>query len=220
MSKRQKSKRSRKKQPTLLQDQQPPELRLVLISSPLSSWTSDERDAFARQIGGAASHQFEGAFADLQERLLQFEPLSLLATLSLYQLTAPPGRRTPRIGREPLHQHHVELLQALILRHRRDNFPWMPTFPDLAAFADLADLTSRMFFVRRIAPADSPPDGERRQIQESIRLQTQAVRNWGYPHQMWRIVADLFAPLNDRIETETGVRVADLQVMCRGIANQ
>ena len=54
----------------------------------------------------------------------------------------------------------------------------------------------------------------------NVRLQTQAVRNWSYPHLMRRITLDLFAPLDDRIQVETGARVADLLAMCRSIAEQ
>lgn len=198
--------------------ERPPDLRLVRFASPFGSLSPEELDVLAQRIGQEGSRTFAAAFSELQERLAAFEPRSLLAGLSLYQLTMPPGKGTPRIGRDPLHQHHIELLQALILQRPLDTFPWMPTFPDLAAFVDLIDLASRMFFVRRIAPADDRQDGERRRIQEGRRLETQAVRNWGYPHQMRRITSDLFAPLDDRIQAELGVRVVDLLAMCRAIA--
>jgi hypothetical protein len=187
------------------------------MTSPWSSLSPAERDAVAQHIGADGSRRFDDAYAELQGRLTQFEPLSLLAGLSIYQLTLPAERRTLRIGREPLHQHHAELLQALILQHPQTAFAWMPTFPDLPAFVDLVDLASRMFLVRRIGPADDRQDGERRRIQEGIRLETQSVRNWGYPHQMRRITVDLFGPLDERIQTAFGVRVVDLMEMRRRI---
>lgn len=190
------------------------------MASPLSSLNSEDLDALALRIGEDGEHRFAEAFAELRERLLLFEPLALLAGLSLYQLTATPGKNTPRIGRDPLYQHHAELLQALILQSRQEEFPWMPTFPDLPEFVDLTDLVSRMSFVRRIVPADNQADGERRRLQENMRLETQALRNWGYPHQMRQISTDLFAPMDDRVYAETGVRLVDLLVMCQRIVEQ
>jgi hypothetical protein len=217
MAKKRKTKRRRPNQNGHSQGERPPELRLIGRRSPWSSLSPKERDAVAQHIGDDGSRRFDDAFAELRGRLTQFEPLSLLAGLSIYQLTLPAGRRTPRIGREPLHQHHAELLQALILQHPQTAFAWMPTFPDLPGLVDLVDLASRMFFVRRIGPAADRQDGERRRVQEGIRLETQSVRNWGYPHQMRRITVDLFAPLDERIDAAIGVRAVDLIEMWQRI---
>jgi len=67
--------------------------------------------------------------------------------------------------------------------------------------------------MRRLALADSSAPVEQRQqirILETIRMETQAVRNWGYPQQIKRIVSGLFSSLDDAVESKIGVRVACL----------
>ena len=50
-------------------------------------------------------------------------------------------------------------------------------------------------------------------VLEDIRTHTQSLRNWGYPQQVKRILVDLFAPTDDALEEETGVRIQSLVSM-------
>lgn len=82
----------------------------------------------------------------------------------------------------------------------------MPTFPDLEQFQELLDDTSWAFFVRRWRHLESIQKQTLLEIQEQMRSNTQAVRNWGYPDQIQRTVLELFAPLDRRVEARLGIR--------------
>lgn len=187
----------------------------VQAVSPSAGSSPIERAALAPSVAEEAGRRFDDDFSALQADLLRYEPLSLLAHLSFYFLTVesdtgPPPPHSPRIM-----QHHVELLQSLVLRHDVASLAWMPMFPDFVGFLQRLDRACHAFYVRRMTPQDNPEHQERLLMQEQMRSHTQAVRNWGYPDQMWRIVVELFAPLDDRIEAKNGVRVAHLVGMCQ-----
>ena len=78
--------------------------------------------------------------------------LSLLSYLSFYFLTFESDIDPPPAPYPRLFQFHVELLQALMLRHPRDAFPWMPTFPDSVGFLTRLDRATPGVFV----PASEP----------------------------------------------------------------
>jgi hypothetical protein len=177
----------------------------------------EKRIELAQAMARIAAEQFDESFAAVQAGLTNYEPMSLLSYLSFYFLTFesdidPPPSPYPR-----LFQFHVELLQALILRHPRDAFPWMPTFPDSVGFLTRLDRASQAFSFQRLNLEGDEAQWQRLRVQEEIRHYTQGVRNWGYPDQIWRIVAGLFGPLEAQIAERFGVRVEHLVAMCAGL---
>ena len=190
---------------------------LVAVASPFAGLSPEERAGIAGAVAEEAGRRFDEDFAAVQRGLLAYEPLSLLAHLSFYALTAESDARRPPRGFPDVRQHHAELLQALALRHDRSAFAWMPSFPDLVPFLERLDRAALAFSLRRAAPQPTDEGQRRLWVQEQMRVHTQAVRNWGYPDQTWRIVAELFAPLDDDIEAAAGVRVGHLVAMLRNL---
>jgi hypothetical protein len=192
----------------------PDRLAFVEVSSPFAILTPEERAELVREMARIAAEEFDESFTAVQAALTTFEPISLLSYLSFYFLTFESDIDPPQEPYPRLFQQHVELLQALILRLPRDAFAWMPTFPDIVGFLARVDRAAQAFSFQRLALADDETEQQRLRLQEEIRSYTQGVRNWGYPDQIWRIVAGLFAPLAPQLEARFGVRPEHLVPMC------
>lgn len=190
-------------------------IEFARVSSPLTGLSPAERLEVAQSVAEEARRRFDADFTEVLKGLPSYEPLSMLAYLSFYFLTVesdelPSPPHYPRIM-----QHHVELLQAMVLSHELNSFAWMPAFPNFVGFLEQLDRAAHAFYVQRMTPQATPELQERHWVQEQMRSHTQSVRNWGYPDQVSRIVAGLFTPLDNRIEEKFGVRVEHLEAMSR-----
>jgi hypothetical protein len=212
--KRKKPRRRGSTPPTPRPAQRRARLGVTAIPSPLAHLSDAERSAFVDGVVAEAAQRFAAGLPALDEGILSYEPLSLLAHLAFYHLVSPDGIEREPPGRRPVFQHHVELLQAFALRHDRDAFAWMPTFPDGSHFLELLDDTCWAFVFRFDGRSGSEEERARLSLQARQRMATLALRNWGYPDQVAQTVTDRFAPLDDRIEAACGVRVGALFAMC------
>lgn len=126
-------------------------------------------------------------FPTLIERILQgFRekyPPHILAVMAGYGLTAPvsdAGLSAKRLTSK-IEQHHIELLQALMLMLPISEWGEQPASPAdiqkaIDSIVDLADA----FFARRFKAVEDAPDLQARTVlglQERLRLHTQMVRN-------------------------------------------
>lgn len=187
------------------------------MSSPFEGMTEDEVIQLIKQLGEKFDRQFTTSLEALQEQIINVEPCFLLSLFAYYDLTTSPGVNREWTEENPILQHHVEFLQGLLLQHSQDSFDFKPALAqEFVEFRQLVQDVTRGFQMRRFALVDpSIPVEQRQQIRtlESIRMNTQAVRNWGYPQQIRRIVSGLFSSLDDAIEQKTGVRVTCLVEM-------
>jgi hypothetical protein len=172
--------------------------------------TREEADKRIIEIGEEYGVRYEDSFRKLQQEILKYDPIYCLSINSFYS-TLNSNRRPDS---KRILQHHIELLQSLTLRNKREDYN--SRFPPPSAIQTVRDLLyecSNSFPMRRIAsldPSMSQQERERLRSLEAIRSHTQAYRNWGYPQQINRILLDLFAPLDDRVERATGVRLQSL----------
>lgn len=190
-------------------------LKYQTISSPFEGMSQEDIRKTLKEIGKKIDCQFEEAFKELQEQILSVDPYLLLSYFAAYDLSAPEGIDKELTEDDPILQHQVEILQGLILRHKFEEFEFK--VPDLIVFHDLIKRVTRAYYLRRIAniePGMTDDHFYRLQTLEEMRIQTQSVRNWGYPQQVTRIVCQLFEPLDDDIEQQRGVRITYLVKMC------
>lgn len=184
------------------------------MPSPFEGLSREEVDRRFIEIGEEHHAKFDESFAGLQEEILKYDPLHLAATNSFYSSLDSDFRVQRRPGRTKILQHHMELLQSLLLRNRREAFASELVPPHaLHAVREMLSEVSNSFPMRRYADLDpSMPEVERHRMRllEDIRTHTQYLRNWGYPQQVRRILTDLFAPLDDEVERAVGVRVQSL----------
>lgn len=188
------------------------------IRSPFDGLSEAEVLERVKSTGEEFGCVFRDSFDDLQKRILGAEPLVLLSSLSYQMLIIRAHRRRSSIEKLPIQQHGLELLQALLLKHRRNEFELKPAIAfDSNKFFDLIEKSAQAFQMRALAQLDSSLAINQRlrlRALEFIRVHTQVVRNWGYPDQITRIVKSLFEPIDEEMENHFGVRASYLIDMC------
>jgi hypothetical protein len=194
------------------------ELKSYWITPPSDKMAEADIVEFIKESGAKFERKFRDSFQTLQDKIITIDPISLLSFFGFYDLT-PSGEKDRELTENnPILQHHVEFLQSLVLRYQQEAFEFKPVLPvDFEVFRDLVQDVTEAFHMRRVAAEEPSLYTKKRkqfQVLEDIRLHTQAVRNWGHTRQITRIVTEIFAPLNDRVEQKLGVRITHLIAMC------
>ena len=183
------------------------------IPSPFEGMNESQVFERLKTIGEDFGKSFNLSLEELRTKLLTLNPLRLLSLFNFGRIHFD-GKDPELTQQNPILQYHVEILQAIALQFRLDKFKFDPvTNVEVGIVHELVKKVAEGFKLRRLtALASSMPEEERERIValETIRSETQAVRNWGYPQHVSRVVAGLFESLEDRIEQLIGVRVAHL----------
>ena len=167
----------------------------------------------------AAADREIGQFPTLIEAVLnQFRhkyPSQLLSIVAAYSLQASVSRDgAVKPWNKEISQHHIEVMQALALTLTEPewgNEP--PTGTDVQATMEHINAMAEAYHLRRLKALEKEVDPQARAIislQERLRLQTQAVRNWGSYSQVVRISTDIYSPLDDAIRGKLGFSASDL----------
>jgi hypothetical protein len=142
-------------------------------------------------------------------------PPHILSVAAGYNLLAGVSQHGvgKRLSSE-IEQHHVEVLQALALMLRKEEWGQSPATPSdrQKAFDTIGQLADA-FHYRRFKATEQERDEQARStllLQERLRLHTQAVRNWGSYSQVIRITTELYAPLDDLFRDAFGFSASDL----------
>lgn len=149
-----------------------------------------------------AETDFPTTVASLEGQLSTIHPTSLLAIVAGYGLQAfvGEGEVEPTSALGPrFNQHHVEIFQALMLRQSEDKWGTKPPTPDaISAAADALIAASDAYINKRFPKRASIPDEEMllRLVQEKLRINTQAVRNWGHYSQVLQHSRELYSALD------------------------
>lgn len=197
-------------------------LAVSSIPSPFGALSEDERRRVAEQIGTQGEEAFRSSLAALEHQLRQIDPLQLLGMFAFYDLSGTGGRAEELSRTDLILQHQVEVVQALALRSRLDDYAMLPVLPPtFYAIRQLVREVTLAFVFRRykgIGRGAADDTLEKQWVIERIRLDTQAVRNWGYSDQMFRIVTSLFEGVDERFEATAGVTATGLLRMWQKLA--
>lgn len=144
-------------------------------------------------------------------------PLHVIATIACWGMSHPagPDKVSTKGLIEGIEQHHIELLQALLLTLERWEWGQEPASnQQIQTAIDAVRALATAFHKRRMIQLEDLGDGLDRLIsaglQERMRDHTQMVRNWGYHDDMVRIVRSLHAPLNDAFAAHHGYGPNDM----------
>lgn len=144
-------------------------------------------------------------------------PPHVIATISCWGMSHPAGEDTVSTKGliEGIEQHHIELLQALLLTLERWEWGQEPTSnQQIQTAINAVQALATAFHKRRMIQLEDLGDDLDRLIsvglQERMRDHTQMVRNWGYHDDMLRIVRSLHAPLGDAFAAHHGYSPNDL----------
>lgn len=213
------SRSRKKKRPNSKRNRQLVHPQPVVLHNPL---TEAEARAQIREEGEAFAQLYADAFPRLLAWIIDSDPLVTLSTFAFHGLVETTREVRELVEEDPTLPHHVELLQAMMLQHGLDKFNTRVLGPrDLKELKDLVHTTAKAFLRKRVADVDPEMPGEavnRLLLIESIRASTTQIRNWGHATQMLRLVDELFAPLDESIEEQAGVRVHHMLKLYQVIA--
>ena len=170
------------------------------------SMSEKERTAVMREVGAKAEEEFQRDYFKLGEWFERFDALFLLSYCALYFVSHPEGTDPEAEGTLDFYEHYLELLQAFALTRKRS-----PSAEHLGDEANgLHELMERLGLAmsfRGFAKMDENSAERRRQssVLSSMRIQTQAVRNWGYADHMKSVTGDLAATVRDEFIDGYGV---------------
>ncbi|MET4425771.1 hypothetical protein [Bradyrhizobium sp. RT3a] len=194
---------------------------LKLFRHPLSSAEPAAVRAAFLKIAERKTEEFPTLIEAILQGFREKYPPHILAVMAGYGLSAPvsdAGVSAKRLTSK-IEQHHIELLQALMLMLPISGWGEPPASPAdiqkaIDSVADLADA----FFARRYRAVEDTTDLQARTVlalQERLRLHTQMVRNWGYFSEVVQISSELYAPLDDAFRKALGFTASDLIVTGR-----
>lgn len=167
----------------------------------------------------SAARKNVAEFPNLIEKLngifRETTPDGLLATFGFYGARAAIGSDgATRSLNKDIQQHHIELLQALVLTLPPANWGHGPSHGGIMQHVfDIMPKLADTFFQMRLLEKEKEPDLPRRAIsslQERIRLHTQAVRNWGYYSEVIRLSRELYSPLDGKFAATLGFAATDV----------
>lgn len=181
-------------------------------------------------IGGESHEEFKDAmlsaarknvakFPDLIEKIHEIfretTPEGILATFGFYGARAAIGSDgTTRSLTKGIEQHHIELLQALVLTLPLRDWGQGPSHGGIMQHVfDIVPELAHAFFQMRLLEKEEELDLQKRAIsslQERIRLHTQAVRNWGYYSEVIRLSRELYSPLDGKFAAALGFTATDV----------
>jgi Holliday junction resolvase len=169
------------------------------------------------QTAAAKREAFPGLIATILDIFRRFYPPHILGVLAVWGLVAPAS---PEEGVaqnsmiKGLGQHHIELLQALLLTLPQSDWGEVPAQPEdiqkiIETVLDLAEA----FHQRRYLAIHKEQNVEERTtigLQERMRTHTQIVRNWGHFSQVREISEGLYRPLDEELRAHHGFGATDL----------
>lgn len=179
-----------------------------------------DRDAHRAFLVDEARRAMEAFPGHVQVILAVFRetyPLHVVASIACWGMSQPvgPDMVSTKGLIEGIEQHHIELLQALLLTLEHWEWGSKPASnQQMQAVIDAVKALATAFHQRRIIQFEAL--GEDlvcligAGLQEQVRDHTQMVRNWGYYGDMVRIVRALHAPLDSAFTGHHGYSASDL----------
>lgn len=148
---------------------------------------------------------YEDALKALFAVIIAYNPYEMLAILSLKNLAAFDGVPKEYTQSGALMSMHIELLQALALRFKLSLYTIKK--PNLKEVSDLL-LAVTCSYSLRIFFDDFESEIGSRDL-ASMRIYTQAIRNWAYQKETMEIAELLFSPFDQDFKASFGISATD-----------
>lgn len=210
--------KSRRRKPKKQAAARPPGNPNRVVFKEIDFDTGDRHDEFKQAVLKSAREDVEKypvlldqLFGVLKEHM----PESVISEFGFYGTRASINDKgETRTLAEGIEQHHIELLQGIALTLPAAEWGVAPYTPDVmqTVFDIVPQISDTIYKRRLIATADEMDDGQKAlmALQEKVRLQTQAVRNWGYLSEVKLICRELYAPLDTRLAAAAGYTFSDI----------
>jgi len=174
----------------------------VSLEDPLLAFAEDHRRTVIAEAAAQARRRFESTTTELLAQLAAGDPSAILASVACqFQLYHGAGIRTgPRIE-----QHHVELLQALVLRAPREGAHETPLASSVTTIIALLMENTAAFQASLTKNLSGSAAQDVKTAQYRIRSDTQTVRGEFHPVQMDRYLRGLLSRVDVRFQRVYGV---------------
>ena len=193
--------------------------RFFRASNPFAHLSDAQREAASKAFAGHYEAEYAQSFAELRAKLDEVDPIQTLCHFAFYDLTLFERYPDRKSDYEGAGQHHVELLQALLLSIPKDE--QLSSLTTTETFVEIGRLlirASEAFTLRRFYPRSTGSKERHFQaLSEDARIHTQAIRNWGYPEQVFRILTEMFGMLDAEWAARRGFKISNLVKMCQNI---
>ena len=175
------------------------------------SMPREERIAILQDVAQAAEDEFQRNYFSLGEWFEGYDALHLLAYCCYYFEAHPAGVDPEVSGRMEFYPHHLEILQAFSLTQER-TFSDRPLGPDAEKLLDVMSVIGQAESIRGFNANIDQDEGKikRNLVLSSMRDQTRAVRNPGYPQHIHQIARDLAETIRENFAGVHGVDPARL----------
>jgi len=194
------------------------EADFVGVDSALAGLSPDQQLAVVKAAAAQAEERFEASAKILADTLAACDPPRILAALGVHLLQLQGGRREQAPDAWRIHQHHLELAQAVALRAA------LPTpgagrvaASETAVMAALKD-NAEAFSLRGLKTRlDDPTLVDKRALLDQARGDTQMVRGEFHAAQTDRYLRALAARLDARFNAAYGVSATALANLQTGL---
>lgn len=186
----------------------------IKYESPFKELNEEQLHEMVIRLGENSEKSFNESLLNLQAKILTLDPLLLLSFSSFYGLTSFPGKDRELSDKKHVYQHYVEFLQALILCNKAEDYKFKPIFSD--DFEEIYDLIKNImtsFSFRGFSQIQTNMSIQQKHKffkKQLIQSHTMAIRNWGYPNQIFELTAKLFSPLEKKIKEKKGIEISYL----------
>ncbi len=179
------------KLPQLLKEDVPFEKRLELI----------------RALGKDARNKFGTLYPQVEKWVTDYDPVYVLSVCAFYLISQPEGTDREATGSLEFPHHYLELLQAFALCQPR-NVTVRPLLDGVSALKEhMAEMGHHMSMRHFDIPERLTSEREisAYRLRTDMMLQTTAIRNWAYPHQMRKVLLDLSQAVASAFDAAYGV---------------
>ncbi len=170
------------------------------------SMPREERIAILQEVAQAAEDEFQRNYFSLGKWFEEYDALHLLAYCCYYFVGHPAGVDPEVSGKLEFYPHHLEIFQAFSLMQER-TFSDRPLGPDADRLLDVMSAIGQAESIRGFKAIIDQDEGESKRnfVLSSMRAQTRAVRNPGYPHHIHQIARDLAETIREDFADIHGV---------------
>ena len=187
-----------------------------VMQNPFAHLSDDERKQAIKEIAENSERVYQESVNKVKEILTSYDPITLLSILASYGLTVPVGDDglTKKDSEFEIKQAHIELCHAFALQINPDNLKRGPFGPDVVQeiWEALPSLLEAHNF-RKLAERNGDATDDEKAInlvQQSIRGNTQIVRNWGYFSQVTQISQEIYEHFDNPLKDKYGFTASNV----------
>ncbi len=191
----------------------PVKMKMFEFPNPFpSNVPQEKRLEIIRSIGANAKREFDLKYPKIEEWFKKYDPLYLLSFCLTYFASTPEGIDPEATGEMDFFPFYIEIMQAFALYQERNYSP-NPLFGDASVLNKEIKEIGELMSVRLIdIPKDLKTDEEilAYKLRTEMMMQTTAVRNWAYFHQMKRVSLALASKIDSDFKKSFGIGSSDL----------